>query len=211
VASVYVTGRELDRLAAQAGQYFLWRFLAGNGWWRAHPFSLSAAPNDRFLRLTVKSTGDDTSVMQRLAIGTPVFVEGPYGAFVAEPSTRPRVLLIAGGIGVAPLRALLEDMPGPRGAITLIYRASRSEDLVFGDELDALTKARGARVHYLIGRRAELRRDPLEARNLHRLVPDIVEREIYVCGPDGMIKRVRRSLRALRVPSSHIHEEHFAY
>jgi predicted ferric reductase len=211
VVSVYVTGRALDRLMAQAGQYFLWRFLAGDGWWRAHPFSLSAAPNDRYLRLTVKATGDSTSDMQRLAIGTPVFVEGPYGAFTADPSTRPRVLLIAGGIGVAPLRALLEEMPGARGTITLIYRASRWEDVVFGDELDALVKARGARLHYLIGRRSELRRDPLEARNLHRLVPDIAEREIYVCGPDGMIKRVQRSLRALRVPASHVHEERFAY
>jgi predicted ferric reductase len=211
VVSVYVTGRDLDRLTAEAGQYFLWRFLAGDGWWRAHPFSLSAAPNDRYLRLTVKATGDGTNDMQRLAIGTPVFVEGPYGAFTADPSTQPRILLIAGGIGVAPLRALLEDMPGPRGTITLIYRASRWEDIVFGDELDALVKARGARLHYLIGRRTELRRDPLEARSLHRLVPDIAEREIYICGPEGMIKRVQRSLRALRVASTQIHEEHFAY
>jgi predicted ferric reductase len=109
VVSVYVTGRELDRLTAQAGQYFLWRFLAGDGWWRAHPFSLSAAPNDRYLRLTVKATGDSTNDMQRLAIGTPVFVEGPYGAFTADPATRPRILLIAGGIGVAPLRASRGD------------------------------------------------------------------------------------------------------
>ncbi len=211
VVSVYVTGRQLDRLSAESGQFFLWRFLAGDGWWRAHPFSLSAAPNGRYLRLTVKATGDGTSVMQRLAIGTPVFVEGPYGAFTADPESRPRVLLIAGGIGVAPLRALLEDMPASRGTITLIYRASRWEDVVFGDELDALIKSRGARVHYLIGRRSELRRDPLDARNLHRVVPDIAEREVYLCGPEGMIKRVQRSLRALHVPSAHIHEEHFAY
>ena len=105
VVSVYVTGRRLDLLAAQAGQFFLWRFLAGDGWWRAHPFSLSAAPNDRYLRLTVKASGDGTSAMQRLATGTRVFVEGPYGAFTADHRTQPRVLLIAGGIGITPLRA----------------------------------------------------------------------------------------------------------
>jgi predicted ferric reductase len=211
VVSVYVTGRQLDRLTAQAGQYFLWRFLAGDGWWRAHPFSLSAAPNDRYLRLTVKASGDGTSVIQRLHIGTPVFVEGPYGAFTIDQRTLPRVLLIAGGIGIAPLRALLEDMPGPRGAITLIYRASRSEDIVFGDELDALMKSCGGKVHYLIGRRSELRRDPLDARHLHRNVPDIAQREIYVCGPEGMIETVQQSLRQLHVPTSQIHEERFAY
>ena len=211
VVSVYVTGRNLDQLAAQAGQYFLWRFLAGDGWWRAHPFSLSAAPNDQYLRLTVKSTGDDTSAMQRLAVGTPVVAEGPYGAFTADERHWPRVLLIAGGIGIAPLRALLESMPAPRGAITLIYRASRPEDVVFQDELEALMKSRGGKVHYLIGRRVELRRDPLDARHLHRNVPDIAQREIYICGPEGMIRTVQQSLRQLHVPSSQVHEEHFAY
>jgi len=211
VVSVYVTGRSLDRLAAQAGQYFLWRFLAGDGWWRAHPFSLSAAPNGQYLRLTVKATGDSTGAMQHLAIGTPVFAEGPYGAFTADERRWPRVLLIAGGIGIAPLRALLEAMPAPRGAITHIYRASRPEDVVFQDELEALMKARGGKVHYLIGRRVELRRDPLDASHLHRNVPDIAQREVYICGPEGMIETVQRSLRQLHVPASQIHEEHFAY
>jgi predicted ferric reductase len=211
VVSVYVTGRHLDQLAAQAGQFFVWRFLAGDGWWRAHPFSLSAAPNDRYLRLTIKASGDGTSAIQRLTTGTPVFVEGPYGVFTGDRRTQPQVLLIAGGIGITPLRAMLETLPAARGAITLVYRASRWEDVVFGDELDTLMKTRGARVHYLIGRRSELRRDPLDARHLARVVPDIAAREIYICGPIGMIRKVRRSLRALHVPTSHIHEEHFEY
>jgi predicted ferric reductase len=211
VVSVYVTGRRLDRLTAQAGQFFLWRFLAGDGWWKAHPYSLSAAPNDGYLRLTVKATGDGSSMMQRLAVGTPVVAEGPYGAFTGDQRTQPRVLLIAGGIGITPLRALLEEMPARRGAITLLYRASRWEDLVFGDELEDLARSRGARLEYLIGRRADLRRDLLDARHLHRAVPDIAQREIYVCGPVGMIATVRRSLHQLRVPTSRIHEERFAY
>jgi ferredoxin-NADP reductase len=102
-------------------------------------------------------------------------------------------------------------MPAPRGAITLIYRASRPEDVVFQDELEALMKARGGKVHYLIGRRVELRRDPLDASHLHRNVPDIAQREVYICGPEGMIETVQRSLRQLHVPASQIHEEHFAY
>jgi predicted ferric reductase len=209
--SVYVTGRHLEDLAVLPGQFFLWRFLAGDGWWRAHPFSLSAAPNDRFLRFTVNGTGDGTDAVRRLVPGTRVFAEGPYGAFTGDDPTGRPILLIAGGMGVAPLRALLEGMPARRGAITLIYRASQGEDVVFGDELEALRKARGARLHYLIGRRSALRRDPLDARNLRSLVPDIAMREIYVCGPDGMIRTVRDNLRRLRIPASQIHEEQFAY
>jgi ferredoxin-NADP reductase len=102
-------------------------------------------------------------------------------------------------------------MPAARGAITLIYRASRWEDIVFRDELDELMKSRGLRVQYLIGRRFELRRDPLDARHLRGVVPDIAEREIYVCGPAGMIRTVQRSLHQLRVPASQIHEEQFEY
>jgi predicted ferric reductase len=211
VVSVYVTGRHLDDLGAQAGQFFLWRFLAGSGWWRAHPFSLSAAPNERFLRITVKGSGDGTDTVRRLVRGTRVFAEGPYGAFTGDDPTGRSILLIAGGMGVAPLRALLEEMPASRGTITLIYRASRGDDVVFADELETLSKSRGARLHYLIGRRSALRRDPLDARNLRAIVPDIAMREIYICGPDGMIRTVRENLRRLRIPGSQIHEEQFAY
>jgi predicted ferric reductase len=211
VVSVYVTGRHLERLAAQPGQFFIWRFLAGDGWWHAHPFSLSAAPNARYLRLTVKGSGDTSRSMQRLVVGTRVVAEGPYGAFTAERQVRQQILLVAGGIGITPIRALLEGLPPPRGRIAMIFRASRWEDVVFRDELDALAKARGARLTYLIGRRSDLGRDPLNARDLRRLVPDIADRDIYVCGPDGMVQKVRRSLEQLKVPTEQIHEERFEY
>lgn len=213
VVSVYITGRDLDQLAVRAGQYFLWRFLARDGWWRAHPFSLSAAPNGRFLRLTIKELGDWSKELQRLQPGTRVFAEGPYGAMTGARRTRPRVLLIAGGIGITPLRALLEELPSAAGALTLIYRANRWEDVVFRAELDKLIHARGAIVHYFVGRRGgrELPVDPLVAASLGRLVPDVRERDVFICGPVPMMDAVRRSLHALRVPSSQVHWERFAY
>src|SRR5271157_2150189 len=115
VASLYLTGRELDQLPVRAGQWFRLRFLTSNGWWRAHPFSISAAPNGRYLRFTIKELGDYTRTLQRIPIGTPVFLEGPYGAFTGAVRTKARVLLMAGGIGITPLRALLEELPASRG------------------------------------------------------------------------------------------------
>jgi predicted ferric reductase len=211
VVSVYVTGRDLDRLAVRSGQYFLWRFLAGAGWWRAHPFSISAAPNGQFLRFTVKTAGDWTDAIQRLRPGTRVFAEGPYGAFTGARRTKQRVLLVAGGIGISPLRALLEDLPAPAGDLTLIYRASSWEDVVFRDELDSLMTLRGATVYYLIGQRSELRGDPLGPQNLARLVPDVPNRDVFVCGTPGMNEHVRRSLVALGVPRDQIHSERFTF
>src|SRR5258705_79746 len=111
VVSVYVTGQRLEELRAEAGQFFLWRFLTPRGWWQAHPFSLSAPPNQSWLRLTVKTLGDHTAELQRLQPGVRVFAEGPYGAFTRHRRTRRKVLLIGAGIGIAPLRALFEALP----------------------------------------------------------------------------------------------------
>jgi predicted ferric reductase len=210
VISIYVSGRDLDRLAVRSGQYFVWRFLTRDGWWRGHPFSISSAPNGRWLRITVKDLGDWSNSLLRLKVGTRVFIEGPYGVLTGARRSRPKVLLIAGGIGIAPLRSLLEALPARPGDLTLLYRVGDMRDIVFRSELETLAKARGAHIHYLVGRRGEIR-DPLEARALQRLVPDIADHDVYLCGPLPMMDRVETSLRGLGLPQRQIHAERFAY
>jgi predicted ferric reductase len=213
VASLYLTGRELDQLPVRAGQWFRLRFLTREGWFRAHPFSISAAPNGKYLRFTIKELGDYTRTLQQIPLGTPVFVEGPYGVLTGAARTKARVLLIAGGIGITPLRALLEELPASRGSLTLVYRASGPDELVFKREIDELASLRGATVHYLVGRRGsrEMPGDPLDPRALRRLVPDINSRDVYVCGPSGMMTRVLSGLRWLRIPDEQVHYERFAF
>ena len=213
IASIYLTGRNLDQLPVRAGQWFRLRFLTREGWYRAHPFSISAAPNGRFLRFTIKELGDYTATLQRIPIGTGVFVEGPYGALTGAARTRARVLLVAGGIGITPLRSLLEELPASRGNLTLIYRASGPEDVVFKREIDELASLRGATVHYLVGRRGspEMPDDPLDPRSLRKLVPDIGDRDVYVCGPVGMTNRVLATMKRLRIPDRQVHYERFAF
>jgi predicted ferric reductase len=209
MVSVYVGGRRLDRLEAQAGQYFRWRFLTRGNWWQAHPFSLSAAPNADWLRLTVKVVGDHTFDLQYLKAGDRVFAEGPSGAFTADRRVRPGALLIAGGSGIAPIRALLEDLPS--GTVVL-YRASTIDDLVFREELDSLARERGAQVWYVLGSRD----DPGPRRlftpaGMRELVPDVRRRDVYMCGPDGLIAASTRLLRRLRVPRRQIHLDPFEF
>lgn len=213
VVSIYITGRDLDRLSVRAGQFFYWRFLSAGGWWRAHPFSLSAAPNGDYLRITVKNSGDDSSLMQHVMPGTRVFAEGPYGAFTGARRRFARVLLIAGGIGVTPLRAMLEEFRAKPGAMTVLYRASTWDDVVFREELDTLAQSQGAKIHYLVGRRevGSRRSHPLDSHAIARLVPDVRLRDVFICGPDQLNDAVRRNLRALQVPDSQIHAERFAY
>jgi predicted ferric reductase len=213
IVSIYLTGKELDRLPVRAGQWFRLRFITPIGWWRAHPFSISAAPNGRYLRFTVKDLGDYSRLLQGIRVGTAVFVEGPYGVFTGATRSKARVLMIAGGIGITPLRALLEELPAARGHLTLVYRASHENEVVFRNELDQLATLRGATVHYLVGRRGsrEMPSDPLDPRALRRLVPDLRNHDIYVCGPAGMMERVLSGLHWLRIPESQIHYERFAF
>jgi ferredoxin-NADP reductase len=201
VVSVYVTGRALDRLPARAGQFFLWRFLTKDRWWQANPYSLSAAPDGIRLRLTVKASGAGSASLRRLTPGTRVFAEGPYGAFTTLHRTRPDALLIAGGVGITPLRALLEEL---HGHAVLVYRVSAPQDAVLHDELRELAAAKGALLHLISGPHHP---DPLSPDALNSLVPDLADRDVYVCGPPGMTRSMLRSLRALGVPKAQLHFE----
>ncbi|MER5540972.1 ferredoxin reductase family protein [Streptomyces sp. NPDC001118] len=204
VVSVYVTGRDLDRLPARAGQFFLWRFLTKDRWWQANPFSLSAAPDGRTLRLTAKASGAGSAALRHLKPGTRVFAEGPYGAFTTLHRTRPESVLIAGGVGVTPIRALLEDLAGHA---VVIYRVSSDRDAVLYDELCDLALTKGAELHLVTGPIAP---DKLAPSELARLVPDIGDRDVFLCGPPGMMTAVLRSLGDLGVPKRQIHFERFS-
>ena len=207
VISVYIGGRRFEELDAEPGQFFRWRFLTRSLWWSSHPFSLSAAPGDDVLRITVKNLGDHSQALAQLQPGTRIFAEGPYGAFTPADSDR-GVVLLAGGVGITPLRAIFATLPGH---VTLIYRASSERDLVFREELDAIAAARGATVHYLVGSRAQIRSDPLSPRVLQSLVPGLDQQEAYVCGPAGMTSAAVRALRAAGVPRRRIHFESFEF
>jgi predicted ferric reductase len=209
VVSVYVTGRHLERLAARAGQFFIWRFPGHNGWWQANPFSLSAAPDGRTLRLTAKAVGTTSAGLRHLPVGTRAFLEGPYGAFTALHQTRPATLLVAGGVGITPIRALLEESSGPT---VVLYRVSSTADAVLLPELQELARRRGAQVHVLAGRTGSGNPPlaPFEPENLAALVPDIADRDVFVCGPPAMTAAVLRSLRRLGVPRGQVHAERFS-
>ena len=208
VVSLRITGRHLERLHVRAGQFFLWRFLSRDRWWESHPFSLSEAPGSSSLRITIKASGDFTAHVGELRPGTRVIAEGPFGVFTDRVRRCERVLFIAGGIGITPIRAMLEAMPGD---LTLIYRAITAEDVVFKAELTRLARERGFTLHLVLGDHALPEyRDLLSPAHLQHLVPDLVDRDVYVCGPPPMMRIVERDLRCANVPQTHIHTERFA-
>ncbi len=218
VFSVYVRGRRLDRMPVRAGQFLTWRFLTGQGWSRGNPYSISAAPDGRRLRITVKVLGDGSAGMVRLRRGTRAIVEGPYGALTADVRTARRVTLLASGIGVTPLRALLEELDYAPGEAVLIYRASTEADFLFRAELDEIARERGARIIYLPGHRAA-RPSWLPAQYAHlrdhvallRLVPEIARSDVFICGSDPWIDAAHAAVRRAGVPARQVHQERFAW
>jgi predicted ferric reductase len=214
VVSLHLAGRDLHALNAEAGQFLRWRFLVKGHWWQSHPYSLSAAPTEHGMRITVKGLGDSSASLARLRPGTRVWFEGPYGAFTERrrDTTRNRpVLLLAGGAGITPIRALYESLPGYGADVVLLYRASTDADLVLYRELEAIADDRGFGLYPLVGSRGGTGGDPLNAENLRRTVPDVAEREVFVCGPGGMTATAGHELRRAGVPRRRIHVEAFEF
>lgn len=226
VQSVIIRGRRMSRLNAQPGQYFSWRFLTGAGWMRAHPFSVSAVPGGDRVRITMRTSGDEARRLSGLRAGTRVLVEGPYGSLTADRRLRRDVLMIAAGVGITPLRGLAEQIAteppaaGPGGrlrpSVVVLHRVSALEGAVFTREWEELAAQCGIGFGRLVGPR-----DPAggwlpaapypvdEAQYLRRLVPDIGERSVYLCGPRPWMTAVRRTLHNLGIDPAAVHREDF--
>lgn len=214
--SVHVTGRDLHRLDVEAGQFFSWRFLAGSGWTRAHPYSLSAAPTANSLRITVQGVGDGSAASRGLRPGTRALVEGPFGRLSARARKRRKLAFIGAGVGITPLRALAEGMSYAPGDAVLVERFT--DQPLFAEEIDALTAQRGLQALRLPGRRRAgdswLSADVGAATDLQALtqwIPDVADRDVYLCGPEGWTKLVQATLFAAGLPERHLHLETFAW
>lgn len=219
VTSVVVTGRALDRFSVRAGQYLLWRFLDRPGWTRAHPFSLSAAPDGSRLRITAVHVGDGSTALDHLEPGARVLVEGPYGRLHAGVRTGDKVLLMASGIGVTPMRALLEDLPQRPGDVVLVYRVHSAADVLFRDELARLAADRGARVVTVSGPRIRTRDSwlPMSAAHLGdvealvHLVPDVAERDVFLCGNEQWMDHAQAAVLGAGADPGRVHVERFVW
>jgi ferredoxin-NADP reductase len=218
LTSVYLTGRALDRLPARAGQFFQWRFLDGPGWSRSHPYSLSATPQGHSLRITVKNLGDGSGRVAALRPGTKTLIEGPYGKLTGEAYGGGPVVMLACGVGVTPLLALLGELPYAPGDATLIYRARNAAEIAFRDEIEWFAAHRGVRVIHLLGPRATRPSwlpaqyaDHTDADALRRMVPGIAHSRVYLCGPETWTEAARTAARAAGAAPENLHTELFAW
>ncbi len=218
VVSIEMRGRNLPALDVEAGQFFHWRFLAKGLWWQQHPFSVSAAPTRDTLRVTVRALGRGTAALMTVRVGTKVMIEGPYGIFSDASRTTPGLTLVGIGIGIAPIRAVLEATAVVPGKATVILRAHTEQQLYLVREIAALCHARGARLVTLVGPRTQNRLGettwlPQSHRSLRLsdLVPDIAATDVYVCGPQAVSDLVIADALAAGTPAGAVHNERFSW
>jgi predicted ferric reductase len=219
VVTVRMAGRGLESLPVRAGQFFVFRFRDGRGWTRGNPYSLSAPLRGERLQITAKDLGAGSGRLARLRPGTKVLIEGPYGRLTGEQRTRTKLTMLACGIGITPMRALLEELAYAPGDATLVYRARSTPDLVFRKDLDDLAARRGVVVHYVTGpRRAgssswrSAGTDSMsDAEALLQLVPDLTAHDVFVCGPDPWMDAAVAATAGAGVPAAQVHQERFSW
>jgi ferredoxin-NADP reductase/DMSO/TMAO reductase YedYZ heme-binding membrane subunit len=219
VTTVTVGGGGVRRMPVRAGQFFQWRFLDGPGWSRGNPYSVSAAPDGRTLRFTAAHVGDGSARLPGLEPGTRVLVEGPYGRMHPGVRARRKVLLMGSGIGITPMRALLEELDQAPGDVTVVHRVRSRREAVLAGEITALAADRGARYVLVEGPRVPGRDSwlPAQARHLtdvqalRELVPDVADHDVFICGSDGWMTAARTAAIDAGVAHDAVHLERFAY
>ena len=150
--------------------------------------------------LRVKQSATSRRMSARSSRARAVVAEGPFGSMTDLARTRDKVVLIAGGIGITPLRALAETMTGD---VILVYRAMSDDDIIFRDELEALAENRGITIHYVLGdHRVPKNKKLLSPEHLRRLIPDVASREIYLSGPPAMVEALEHNVRHARSAAS---------
>ncbi|TFC00997.1 oxidoreductase [Cryobacterium adonitolivorans] len=215
VVSLHLIGTGLDRLQTQGGQYAIWRFWTGSTWWHPHPISFSKVPTATSARITVRSLGNGSSALGRVSPGTRVSIEGPYGIFTAAHRSASKVAVVAAGIGITPVRSLLEYADLHPGEATVVLRATDLGQSYLWSEISALPSMRGNAVFAVMGPRPAGLATWLSAEALGRGVtiqsvfPDLIDSDLYVCGPQSWTDLVIRDARAVGLPEQQIHVERF--
>lgn len=202
VFSIYITGNNIEKYKFNSGQFATLIFLQ-KGKWFHHPFSFSDISGNKYLRFTIKSSGDFTSKLNELKEGIRVWIDGPFGVFSLNKSVNDKYLFIAGGIGISPIVSIIKSIV-TKDAI-LMYSNRQEKDVVLQNDIDnSLVKT-----HYFF-----TDKDPnnmITIDKIKNLVPDFIKRDIYICGPLSMSRALNAGLIGAGVSKKQIHFEKFDF
>lgn len=210
----------------QAGQHLPLRLrIPGQAQPLIRTYSLSSAPSDTFLRISVKREGlASTYLHEHIAVGSLLECRAPQGRFTLDPEQRRPLVLLAAGVGVTPLLAMLREVIYQNlrlrrsRRVWFIQSARQLADLAFRSELEELLQ-RGGQAIQALRLLSQPEAEALEGQDFElsgRIDTDLLRQilpfddfDFYLCGPSAYTQNLYDDLRALNVGDERIHAETF--
>src|SRR5215207_2931869 len=192
----------------RAGQFLFVRFPKTKDLNESHPFTISSAPAEDVLRLTIKASGNFTrDLFARLKAGSVAIIEGAYGMFNYKTGGQKQIW-VAGGIGLTPFLSFIRDMDGNLAHdVDFYYTVRHPEEALFVDEIKAAAEKNPRLKAYL---RFSATEGSLTVEDIVRNTNgNLSDYHIYLCGPLPMIQAFEKNFLSLGVPKSNIHYEEF--
>jgi ferredoxin-NADP reductase len=204
----------------RAGQHVDVRLTAEDGYQAQRSYSIASSPEDAKLVLTIERLDDgevSPYLVDVLRPGDELELRGPIGGyFVWEHSSGGPLLMIAGGSGVVPFRAMLRHRVAAEGTtpVRLLYSARSLDDVIYRDELRSLDGGDGIDVRVVLTRTWPEHWKGPRGRITPELLRDVswsADRRplIYVCGPTGFVEAIASALVEAGHDTSRIRTERF--
>jgi predicted ferric reductase len=194
----------------RAGQFLFVRFPKNKMLDESHPFTISSAPREDVLRVTVKASGDFTRhLFSHLQPGMDAVVEGAYGMFDYKTGSQKQIW-VAGGIGVTPFLSFIRDMDGNLAHdVDFYYTVRHGEEAVFVDEIEAATKKNPRLKAHIRFSSADGSLTVDEV--IRNSGGNISGHHVYMCGPLPMVQAFEKKFLEANVPAANIHYEEFNF
>jgi ferredoxin-NADP reductase len=198
---------------------FAWLRLSRRGGAEDHPFTLASSATGGGCEITIRSTGDFGTLLRQMRLGTPVWIDGPYGSYSVDllPQPASGAAMIAAGVGITPMMSMLRALADRRDRrpLLLVRSAREPRELFFRDELARLSARLDLTVLEVV------RRPPpgwmgaagdVDLPLLRRVLPHPAQRaalDYFVCGSPAFVENVAGALRVLGIPDHRLHTEQF--
>lgn len=183
-----------DKIIFIPGQFGFFSFIQDNFSREFHPFSFASSPKEEKLKIIVKSAGDYTEKLVDLKPGAKVKIEGPFGRFSFTQSANSKQIWVAGGIGITPFLSMANSLVNLSYAVDLYWCLHSPKEAVFLDQLKSFENLNH-----------NLKIKPFYSINEGRIKAEIINqqsggiegKDIFLCGPVGMMKSLRKQFKIL--------------
>ncbi len=228
ISSVYMEGYAESFSKRFAGNFLTLKIKQEDGQWsKAHPFTISCAPEDPVLRATIKRLGEFTTRVHALKPGDELDCAGPYGLFCKGIDSIENIVLIAGGVGITPFLSVLRHFRNIKALnrVLLIWSNKGIEDAFALDELKAMTAELNLRIVHNLSREdaagAAQYADPAVQSVMYepgRCTREVMKKHIsgsdpaiFLCGPPPMQDFILAEVESLGIDPKNVKKENFAW